>query len=238
MAGVDGKNIREALFELKDEKYAEFHQKLVPGEEKIIGIRVPVLRNYAKELYWSEKEKIDELLRCMNSEYYEEIMLRGMLIGLCKNAGSKKLFAMIDDFVPHIRNWGICDVFCGGLKEIKKYRKETYAFLEKYLDSENEFKVRFALVMLTGYYIDEEYIDGVLEISKNIKHEGYYARMANAWLLSICFVKFYDKTYEFVRTAGLDAFTNNKAIQKARESRRITQEQKENLLKLKKKEGC
>ena len=110
--------------------------------------------------------------------------------------------------------------------------------MKKYLSSEREFDVRFALVMLTGYYIDEEYIDRVLEISKNIKHEGYYAKMANAWLLSICFVKFYDKTVEFIKGAGLDIFTHNKAIQKARESRRIDPQRKEELLKMKKKDGC
>lgn len=238
MEEINGEDIRRDLFNLRDEEYAEFHRKLVPGDEKIIGIRVPVLRNYAKGLYRGQKENLDEVFRCLKNEYYEEIMLRGMLIGLCKNADIKKLFSMIDDFVPHIRNWGICDVFCSGLKIIGKYKKETYEFLQKYLNSENEFEVRFALVVLTGYYIDEEYIDRILGISKAVKHEGYYARMANAWLISICFVKFYDKTYEFVKLDGLDIFTRNKAIQKARESRRITAEQKEKLLKLKKKQSC
>ena len=110
-------------------------------------------------LYRSEKENLDEVFGCLKNEYYEEIMLRGMLIGLCKNPDREKFFSMIEEFVPHIRNWGICDVFCGGLKEVKKYKKETYDFLKKYLSSEREFDVRFALVMLTGYYIDEEYID-------------------------------------------------------------------------------
>ena len=238
MAEIRGDDIRKDLFDLRDEEYAEFHRKLVPGEEKIIGIRVPVLRNYAKGLYRSEKENLDEVFGCLKNEYYEEIMLRGMLIGLCKNPDREKFFSMIEEFVPQIRNWGICDVFCGGLKEVKKYKKETYDFLKKYLSSEREFDVRFALVMLTGYYIDEEYIDRVLEISKNIKHEGYYAKMANAWLLSICFVKFYDKTVEFIKGAGLDIFTHNKAIQKARESRRIDPQRKEELLKMKKKDGC
>lgn len=234
MQEVKSENIRKDLFDLRDEKYAQFNRKLIPTEEQIIGVRVPVLRDYAKKLYRRYPKNTKELLRCMGDEYYEEIMLRGMIIGLCKNISDEYFFSMIDDFVPYIRNWGICDVFCGGLKETKNHKEEMFDFLDKYLKSAKEFEARFALVMLTGYYVDERYIDRVLEIIKDTDNQGYYAKMAKAWLVSVCLVKFYEKTLAVLRSQKLDVFTQNKAIQKARESRRMTSEQKSELLKFKK----
>lgn len=229
MTNINSSIIRNHILSMKDEKYREFHSRLVPGEDKIIGVRVPVLRQYAKELYKIGGGKIDALLDVVGNEYYEEIMLQGMLIGLQKKVDIKKYFKQIDNFVPKITNWGICDVFCAGLKEVKKYQAETWEYLKKYLCSSEEFHVRFGLVMLLDYYIDEDHIDEILSMVQEVVHEGYYVKMAQAWLLSICFVKFYDKTKIFMEKAEFDTFTYNKALQKARESYRIEPERKEEL---------
>lgn len=225
--------IREKIISMKDDKYREFHSRLVPGEDKIIGVRVPVMRQYAKELYKESGKDADRLISIIGSEYYEEIMLQGMLIGLQKNVNVDDYFRQIDGFVPKIKNWGICDVFCAGLKEVKKHRTETWDYLQKYLGSSKEFYIRFGLVMLLDYYIDEEHIDEILRIAENIKHDGYYVKMAQAWLVSICFVKFYDRTKLFMKSADFDDFTYNKALQKARESYRIESDRKEELKRMK-----
>lgn len=223
--------IKQELFKLADNKYKEFHGGLCPGTDNIIGVRVPVLRDYAKRL--AKEYDINELLSKIDNEYYEEIMLQGMLIGLEK-VDFKVLQNHIEEFVPKIDNWAVCDVFCGGLKATKKYKKEMWDFIQKYLKSNKEFEIRFGVVMILGYYIDEEYLEKDFEIFNFIKLQEYYVQMAVAWAISVCLVKFYDKTIKYLETANLDKFTYNKAIQKAVESYRITDKQKEDLRKIKK----
>lgn len=223
--------IKEKLFELKDEKYKEFHSGLCPGTDNIIGVRVPVLRNYAKELVKEYETK--ELLAQIDHQYYEEIMLQGMLIGLEKEDIST-IKKHIEEFVPKIDNWAVCDVFCAGLKITKKYKEEMWEFIQKYLKSNKEFEIRFAIVMILDFYIDEDYIKKDLEIFDHITSQAYYVQMAVAWAISICLIKFYDITMQYLKIANLDKFTYNKALQKAIESYRISDEKKEILSKMKK----
>lgn len=224
--------IKEKLFELSDQKYKEFHGELCPGTENIIGVRVPILRKYAQELFKEKdwKQTIEEI----DNEYYEEIMLQGMLIGQTKNEDIDTILKYIEKYVPKIDNWAICDVFCAGLKITKKYKKEIWNFIQRYLKSNKEFEIRFAVVMILDYYIDEEYLKQNFKIFDNIKHEGYYVKMAVAWAISICLIKFYNETIEYLNKAKLDNWTYNKAIQKAIESYRISDEKKDFLRKLKK----
>lgn len=223
--------IRKHLFELQDKKYQEFQSGLCPNTDNIIGVRIPVLREYSKQLV--KKYSIEELLNGVGDKYYEEIMLKGMIIGLSKE-NIEKIKKYIKKFVPKIDNWGVCDTFCTGLKITKRYKKEMWEFIQTYLNSNKEFEIRFGVVMLLVYYIDEEYIKDDLQILNNINNDGYYVKMAVAWAISICLVKFYDRTVEFLNNSNLDKFTFNKSIQKAIESYRITKEQKD-ILKLMKK---
>lgn len=227
--------IYEELKTLSDPAYREFHSGLVPGETALLGVRVPVLRQYAKELYAKAGKQADVVLRDIDDSCYEEIMLQGMIIGLQRNVPKETLFAQIEAFVPKIRNWGICDTFCASLKEVRKYREETWGFLQKYLQSDQEFEIRFGVVMLLDHYMEEDYLPKLFEIAESIHHEGYYVKMAVAWLLSICFVKDYEKTRQFMEHARLDDVTYNKALQKARESLRISKEQKEQLQAMKRR---
>ena len=226
-------NIKEDLINLVDSKYKKFHSNLCPGTNNILGVRVPVLRNYAKEI--SKDNNLEELLKMIDDEYYEEIMLQGMLIGLEKNISFEKLEQYIKAFVPQIDNWAVCDVFCAGLKITKKYKKEMNILIKEYLKSNNEFEVRFAIVMILDYYVEEEYLKKDFEIFDKTKLDKYYVKMAVAWAISICLIKYYDETYEYLKNnRSLDMWTYNKAIQKAIESYRITNEQKEKLKKMKK----
>jgi len=222
--------IKKKLLELSDPKYKQFHGELCPGVDNIIGVRVPVLRNFAKELV--KEYEIERLLKEIDDEYYEEVMLQGMLIGLEKEDW-QQIQNHICAFVPKIDNWAICDVFCAGLKITKKYKKEMWCFLQNYLKSDKEFEIRFAIVMILDFYIEDEYIEKNFKIFDNISSQDYYVQMALAWAISICLIKFYDKTVEYLKNANLDNFTYNKALQKARESYRITQKQKEELKKMK-----
>lgn len=223
--------IKEELKSLQDKKYKEFHSKLCPGTNNILGIRIPVLREYAKTLL---KEKdFKTLINNIDDEYYEEIMLQGMLIGLVKK-DFNEIKPYIENFIPKISNWAICDTFCAGLKITKKYKEEMWNLINKYVTSDKEFYIRFAVVMILDYYIEEEYIEADFKIFNNIKSDKYYVQMAVAWAISICFIKYYEKTIEYIKTADLDEFTYNKAIQKAIESYRITKEQKDILKKMKK----
>ena len=226
--------IKKQLKQLSDSKYKEFHSNLCPGTDNILGVRVPVLRKYAKEL--AKKYPVEKLLKNIDNEYYEEIMLQGMIIGLDKKANIKTILEYIEEFIPKIYNWAICDVFCAGLKIVNKYPKEIWSFISKYLESEKEFELRFAIVIILDYYINEEYIDKDLKVLNSIHSDKYYVQMAIAWAISICLIKFYDKTVSYLQDENcfLDKFTYNKSIQKAIESYRITNEQKVFLRSLKK----
>lgn len=222
--------IKQELKELQDKKYQEFHQGLCPGTTDIIGIRVPVLRNYAKDLL--KHYEITEIMQNLDNKYYEEILLEGMLIGLSKQ-DYEITIKYIEQFVPKINNWAVCDTFCAGLKITKKHKEEMFEFLQKYLKSHKEFEIRFGVVMLLDYYIEEKYLNQLFEIFDSIENKEYYVQMAIAWAISICLIKFYDKTCEYLKIAKLDGFTYNKALQKGIESYRITKEQKEYLRKIK-----
>ena len=221
--------IREKIFELADEKYKEFHSGLCPNINNIVGVRVPVLRNYAKEL---AKGDFRNYLANAKDEYYEEVLLQGMVIGLAKMELKRRL-EYIDKFVPKIDNWAICDVFCAGLKFVNKNKEEVWNFIQKYLKSNNEFEIRFGVVIMLDFYITEAYIDKVLKMLNEIKHEGYYVKMAVAWAISICYIKFPKETFKLLKENKLDDFTFNKALQKIIESYRVSDEDKRKIRAMK-----
>ena len=221
--------IRQDLFEMQDLKYKEFHGSLCPDMDNIIGVRIPKLREYAKELYKSNK--LEDIK--IGDKYYEELVIQGMLIGFQTKAPIEEVIKQVKEFVPKINSWAVCDTFCAGLKITKKYQTEMFKVIKEYLKSKQEYEVRFAIVMLLDYYINDQYIAQVLQILNNISLDKYYVQMANAWALSICLIKYYNKTLEFLKTTKIDDFTYNKGIQKTIESYRITKEQKDYLRTLK-----
>ena len=212
--------IRQDLFEIQDLKYKEFHGSLCPDMDNIIGVRIPKLREYAKELYKSNK--LEDIK--IGDKYYEELVIQGMLIGFQTKAPIEEAIKQVKEFVPKINSWAVCDTFCAGLKITKKYQTEMFKIIKEYLKSKQEYEVRFAIVMLLDYYINDQYIDQVLQILNNIKLDKYYVQMANAWAISICLIRYYNKTLEFLKTTKIDDFTYNKGIQIAIESYRITKE--------------
>lgn len=225
-----GNKIRQDLFAMQDLKYKEFHGSLCPDMDNIIGVRIPKLREYAKELYKCNNVKDIKI----EDKYYEELVIQGILIGFQTKAPIEEVIKQVEEFIPKINSWAVCDTFCAGLKITKKYQTEMFKVIKEYLKSTQEYQVRFAIVMLLDYYINDQYIDQVLQILDNVKLDKYYVQMANAWAISICLIKYYNKTLDFLNTTKIDDFTYNKGIQKAIESYRITDEQKEYLRTLKK----
>lgn len=221
--------IRDKLFSLADEEYKKFHSSLCPDTNNMIGIRVPVLRNVAKEIL---KDDWRKYLENAKDDYYEEVMLQGMVIGLSK-MDLKERLEYVKKFVPKIDNWAVCDVTCAGFKFAKKYPKEIWDFLKTYLESDKEFEIRFGVVMLLDFYITEEYIEEVLKILNQTHHDGYYVKMAIAWAISICYIKFPKETFELLQKNELDTFTYNKALQKIIESYRVSKDDKEKIRKMK-----
>ena len=223
--------IEKELLNMQDKKYKEFQKGICPGVEEIIGIRIPILRSYAKELL--KRYDFKYLMENIPSNYYEEIMLQGMLIGQAK-LDFNEIIKYVEDFIPKINNWAVCDTFCTGLKITKKHKEEMWNFIQKYIKSDKEFYIRFGIVLILNYYIDEDYLYKNFKIFDSIKSDKYYVQMAVAWAISFCLIKFYDKTIEYLKNSKIDKFTYNKSIQKAIESYRITKEQKEFLRTLKK----
>ncbi len=222
--------IREKIKELSDEEYRKFHSGLCPGINNIIGIRVPVLRNLAKQIYNEDNWK--KYLSYNDLEYYEEILLQGMIIGFIKQ-DIEQVQKYIENFIPKIDNWAVCDIFCTGLKITKKYQEQMWVFLQEYLKSEKEFYLRFSIVMMLDYFITQEYIDNVLINLDKVKNDAYYVKMAVAWAISICYIKFPKETLKYLKQNNLDDWTYNKAIQKIVESYRIDKKTKDFLRKMK-----
>lgn len=223
--------IREQIMELAEADYQKFSAALIPNINNVLGVRIPLLRNLAKLI---AKGDWRTYLEQADQEYFEEVMLQGIVIGYVK-ADIEEILHYVSNFVPKIDNWSVCDSFCVGLKFTKTNRARVWDFLQPYLKSNKEYDIRFGVVMLLDYYIEEEYIDWVLQCLDRISHEGYYVKMAVAWAISICYVKLPEQTMTFLKRNTLDDFTYNKALQKITESFRVEQETKKLIRSMKRK---
>lgn len=223
--------IKEYLFNQQDLEYLEFSKNLnIAKTKKSIGVRLPVIRNYAKTLL--KEYSFDYLIKNIDDEYYEEILLRGFIIGNYRKLSSKELIYYIDSQLSLISDWSMCDSFVTSLKLTKEYPDEIWKYLLKKLASKKEFEVRFALVMILNYYICDDYKNNIYKIIESITNNEYYIKMANAWLLSYMFINYFDDTVYFVKKTRCDSWTVKKGITKAIESYKINDVQKNNLRKL------
>ena len=218
-------DLRQTLFDNRDLKYKDFHTKLVPNisPDRFIGVRVPVIRKIARQAF-----KENAYNPC---EYYEEVMVKGITMGM-KKCSICEHINDIGEFVPLIDNWAICDSCATSFKFISDNLPAYYDFIKGYV-GKGEYETRFAVVMLMSFYINDEYIDEVLEILKSIKSDKYYVNMAVAWALSVTYVKFKDKTQRIIESRCLSPWVQNKSIQKIRESFRVSSEDKPYLTQFK-----
>jgi 3-methyladenine DNA glycosylase AlkD len=227
------KTIREQLLKLADADYQKFSAALIPNIKSVLGVRLPELRKLAKCI---AREDWRAYLAQSESEYFEEVMLQGMVIGYVSgDAEMEEILQSIATFVPKIDNWSVCDSFCVGLKFTANHRDRVWEFLQSYLVSQKEYELRFAVVMILNYFADEEYIDRVLQRLDSIRHEGYYVKMAVAWALSIGYVKLPERVMLYLEHNLLDDFTFNKTLQKITESYRVSPEAKQRIRSMKRK---
>lgn len=216
------KKIRGEIFELIDEDYKKFSSSLLPNIDNILGVRLPELRKLAKKV---AKDDWRKFIDTADNQYFEQIMLQGMVLGYIKT-NIEEILLYVAEFIPKIDNWSVCDSFCGGLKFTNNNMEQVWNFIQPFLSSKKEYEVRFAVVMLLDFYINDEYIDKVLKLLDNVNHPGYYAKMAVAWAVSICYIKFPEKTMDYLKNNNLDYFTYNKSLQKICESLRVDKETK------------
>lgn len=224
----------ELLKENADEKYRKFHSSLVPNTEKneFIGVRMPKLREIGKEI---SKGNPHSFLSVSKPQLYEEKMVRGIVTGLIKPNSFEEFVSLCDSFAEEVNNWALCDCFCSGLKQVKKYKSEFFEYISKYLESNDEWKIRVALVLMLNYYLEDEYIDRVLKRCDEVENKAYYVSMAQAWLVATALFKCREKTMQYLHNNKLDDVTFNKAIQKSIESLRIDKATKDYLRSIKRK---
>lgn len=216
--------VRERLQEAADEKYKEFHGSLLPGTDNIMGVRLPKLRAIAKELARMDWE---EWFAAADDAYYEETMLRGLTVAYAKMDSESRL-SYIRRFVPYINNWAVCDCFCNTIKAADKEPEKYWEFLEPYFSSDKEYEARFGAVMLLSHFVKREYLEEALKRLESIDQEGYYAKMAVAWAISVYFTAFPQEVLAYLNGShSLDEFTYKKSLQKILESYRVDKETKE-----------
>lgn len=222
--------ILEELQSLADPQYKAFNQKLLPGVQLAYGIRLPAMRKVAKNIL---REDPVGFLWNTSPSNYEETQLRGLVLGGVKLPWEEKL-PLVEDFLPRIDNWAVCDTFCGSLKpQFTEDRAAMWQFLKPLYSSREEYVARFAVVMQLSHFVDGEHVKEGLSLLTQTRHPGYYAKMGVAWALSIWYVKFPQETEDLLAQQVLDPWVQNKAIQKIRESLRVSRETKDRLLRYK-----
>lgn len=223
-------NIQKRLLELSDEKNADFSAKLTPGidREKFLGVRIPASRKLAKEIIKENEHK--DFLNSLPHKYYDENILHSILISEIKDYD--ECIKYIDEFLPYVDNWAVCDTISP--KAFKNKHERLMNDILRWVNSDQTYTIRFGLKMLMAHFLDNDFKKEYFKIPAKIKSDEYYINMMIAWFYATALAKQWDSTIVFIENGVLDKWVHNKAIQKARESYRITTEQKEYLKPLKK----
>ncbi|MDU1023705.1 MAG: DNA alkylation repair protein [Peptoniphilus harei] len=218
-------NIKEELFALQDISYADFQAKLTPNipRELFIGVRVPDLRKLAKKV--AEEPETSKFLKNLPHKYYDENMLQGLLISEIKDYDA--CIVAVDEFLPYVDNWAVCDIMSP--KIFKKNKKALLEKIKEWSASEKTYTCRFGIEMLMSHFLDDDFKAEYLEIALSVNSEDYYVQVMVAWFFATALAKEWDATVKYIEDHRLDRWTHNKAIQKARESSRITPKEKEYL---------
>ena len=214
-------DIQKRLFKLQDLKYRDFTAALIPtvDKETVIGVRSPMIRKLAKELSTEEKA---QFIKNLPHEYYEENNLHAAIIENIRDYD--ELINELERFLPFVDNWATCDMMRP--KIFKKHLSELFSKIKEWCNSEHTYTIRFGLEMLMCYYLDSEFKAEYLEIPARVKSEEYYVNMMIAWFFATALAKQYGATLPYIECKALDQWTHNKAIRKAIESYRISDEQK------------
>lgn len=226
--------ILNEILESADPAYKEFHKKLIPtiDENTVLGLRSPNAQAIAKK--YAGTEEGEAFLSSLPHAYYDENLVHAFMLGNLRLPRGE-LREKIDEFLPYVDNWAVCDGLSSHLKYFFKDKALSYDFVLSCVCSDVTYTVRFGLVCLLNYYITDEYIDKLASIIEAVQSDEYYINMAIAWLVSFMLIKQYEKTVPLLIEDKLDTWVHNKAIQKACESYRIADEQKKFLKNLRRR---
>ena len=205
-----------------NESYAVFNQRIVNTKMEVIGVRVPDLRRLARELAGNMSAADISRLLATPSNLYECVLLCGLLINRAK-ISDEEAISLTRQYLPRVDSWAHIDVF---VEKKRRFAGEVWwDFALECLQNKAEFIVRYGVVSLMTNFLDEAHIDQVFAVLRNVRHDGYYVKMALAWLYATTAVHFFDLTLAELENEHIDAWTRNKSYQKMRESRRFTPEQ-------------
>ena len=223
--------IQERLFTFQDTDYKAFNKTLIPtvDEHTMIGIRMPVLKKFAKEFFKAEPEGVADFMNSLPHQYFEENNLHAFLIENISDFDTA--IKETERFLPFIDNWATCDSFAPRI--FKKYPDAVYQKILQWIQSDHPYTVRYAIGLLLSNYLDEQFRPEMLELVSNVRSSEYYINMMIAWYFSFALIKQYDTAIPYIEKKILDPFTHRKTIQKAVESRRISVEIKAYLKTLK-----
>ncbi|MBR2995751.1 MAG: DNA alkylation repair protein [Lachnospiraceae bacterium] len=232
MANTENKltqEIRNELFGMQDLKYRELQTGIIPSRDPqtLIGVRTPALRSYAKQL--AKREDLSDFLNDLPHLYFDEDQLHAFIISEMKDYGT--CMAELEKFLPFVDNWATCDQMSP--KVFKKHKEELLVKIREWIASDRPYTVRFGIGMLMQHFLDEDVDPAYPGLAAGIRSEEYYVKMMIAWYFATALAKQYETVLPYLENQRLDAWTHNKAIQKAIESYRITPEQKEYLRTLK-----
>ena len=215
--------VLKKLQEEAEEKYQKFSAKLLPPQIDLLGVRIPKLRQIAKEI--AKVGKAEDYLKIPLTElkYQEEFMLYSLLIAQSK---SPDKIEQIKNFVPYINSWAVCDVFCSSIKDAKKQQQLYWESFSPLTQSHKEYEIRFFYVMALSYFINETYLQKIFSLIRAQKYVGFYDKMAVAWLLSMMYVKYPNETETFLQNTPLDKFVFQKSISKICDSFQVKKEAK------------
>ena len=213
---------QKQLYDLQDLKYKKFHGKLIQDDSILIGVRTPQLKEIAKKI---SKNHPMEFLKYIKHDTYEETLIHGLLLGYMK-IEFHELIRLLDSYFPYMNNWALNDITCANLKIWKKHLKEGLSVIVSYLEHSNLWIRRFGLVLLLDFYVNDDYINYILKRIVTISGDEYYVGLANAWLISVCYVRYPNKTKKLLESKKLDDFTQKHAIQKILGSTRVPKEEK------------
>ena len=225
---LDYEELKTELSKLADDEYREFVMKICPSERPFLGVRVPQIRDIARQVPASE---ISEFLK-VQPVGYEEVLARGFLIS---RLPFDEMVRWFDSQVDCIDDWSTCDTFCSAVgKVIKKNRAAFFdAKMDDLLSDSREFAVRVGLVLLKVAYVDDDYLQVIFNrVSGLASRDEYYIRMGIAWLLCDCFIKYPTATTSFMLSSKLPKWTYNKTISKICDSYRVDEETKGLLRKM------
>jgi 3-methyladenine DNA glycosylase AlkD len=224
-------DVLKELKRLADGDYKTFNTRIIPTEQTTLGVRVPLLRKIAKKI---AKEHPLDFIQSDKGDIFELILLEGMVLSYMDKSFIE-LLPYTEKYLDKVDNWAQIDTTVCDYKNIDQEKENVLNVVKRWLFSEKEFVVRAGLVMLLAHFVDSDNLDMIFELSQKVEHKGYYVHMANGWLISSCMAKYPEETLAFFKNNTLDAKTHNKAIQKSRESLRVSKEHKALLLGLKKK---